>query len=596
MLSRLAPSARAAWITGAAATVALAAAQPVTFHLGLYGADNRPVTVTSLTVITAGRTVVAVGGLVAWARRPDSATGPLLVAWTLVSLSAGLGLHASGALLVWSYLSGIISRVVYAYALLTYPDGRPETVGERRYLRAIAAAPLLWLGYAAVTPSAGIDAVTCRRTGCPANPLLLHESATASRAFWAAQFVAALTAAVWLLALLFRRYRRMSASRRRASAPVLWAAAAPVVVFMTGVLLDTWKAPTGWLYWADHLTIYTVPLAMIVGLLASRLARADVAALLVRLRSAPVDDLRPGLAQLLGDSDVQIAIPLSTGDDARFVDPAGRPVTVPAAPGLARTDIGGGVLLLHHPTTRTEDPALFDAAVAAARLTLDNVRLAAQVRAQLAEVDASRERLVRTGDEERRRLERDLHDGAQQRLIGLGMALRSARDAVEDTSPAAALLDDATDQLRQSLTELRDLARGLRPALLAERGLVTAVQTLLLTVPARVTLTGDLPGRPDPATETAAFFVVAEALQNLTRHAPDADATVTLHAAAGRLTVTVTDDGPGGADPRRGTGLRGIADRVAAAGGHLDVTSVPGHGTTINADLPMHRHGPVTAP
>ncbi|MEV4131966.1 hypothetical protein AB0J72_07350 [Dactylosporangium sp. NPDC049742] len=179
MLSRLAPSARAAWITAAAATAALAAAQPATFHLGLYGADNRPVTVTSLAVITVGRTVVAVGGLVAWARRPDSATGPLLVGWTLVSLSAGLGLHASGALLVWSYLSGVISRVVYAYALLTYPDGRPETVGELRYLRAVAAVPLLWLGYAAVTPSAGIDAVTCRQAGCPANPLLLHESGAA---------------------------------------------------------------------------------------------------------------------------------------------------------------------------------------------------------------------------------------------------------------------------------------------------------------------------------------------------------------------------------------------------------------------------------
>ncbi len=587
-LGALSPWARAGWIAGAAGTVVLAAAQPIAYHLGVYGSDNRPVTVAGLAVITAGRTAAAIGGLAAWARRPDSRIGAVLVLWALLSLSSGIGVHVSGALLAWTNLSTVLTRVLIAYVLLTYPDGRPETRPERLFLRWILAVPVIRLGFILVTPPPGLDS-SCATVHCPGNPLLLVGSAAASQALLRVQYAAAAAGALCLLVLLTHRFRRTPPSRRRATRPVLWAATALIVVYLIKIVLDathTTDPAARWaLYWTDHLTIFWLPLAMIAGLLASRLARADVAALLITLRSAPVDELQPGLAQVLGDPHAQIAIPV-TEPAPGYVDPNGRPVHLPADP-AARTAIGDGILLLHHPTTRTEDPHLFDAAVAAAGLTLDNVRLAAQVRAQLAEVNASRERILRAGDEERRRLERDLHDGAQQRLIGLGMALRSARESLDDHSPAARLVDDATDQLRHSLTELRDLARGLRPALLTERGLATAVQSLLLHVPVPATLTADLSTRPDPAVETAAFFVIAEALQNITRHAPAAHATITLRVHDNLLRVTVADDGPGGADDRAGTGLRGITDRVAATGGRLTITSDPGRGTSITAELPM---------
>lgn len=596
-LRLLSPLARAGWIGGAATTVVLATAQPIAYHVGVYGADNRPISVAGMVVITVGRTVVAIGGLAAWARRPDSRVGMVLVLWALVSLSSGIGLREHGALLVWSYLSIFVSRALFAWALLTYPDGRTETRCERRFLQGLIAGSLCWLGYVLVTPATELDS-SCRTAICPRNPLLLYESTQASLIFWAGQQAISGILAASLLVLLIRRYRRMPPSRRRANAPVLWAATGPIIVFLVKIVLDVTQTQEpslrSALYWADHATVYWVPIAMIVGLLASRLARADITALLLKLQSASVDELQPSLAAVLGDPRAQIAISVpdpAGGATPGHVDSSGQRLTLPTELASDRiyTDIGDGILLLHHPAACTEDPHLFDAAIAAARLALDNVQLTAQVRAQLAEVKKSRERLVRAGDEERRRLERDLHDGAQQRLIGLGMSLQAVRAAVDDDSPVARMLDEATDQLRHSLIELRDLARGLRPALLAERGLAVAVQTLLHHVPVPTTLVADLPTRPDRAVETAAFFVVAEALQNITRHAPDARATITLSAHDDRLTVTVSDDGPGGADARIGTGLRGIADRVAAVGGHMSISDGDRHGTTITADLPLCR-------
>jgi signal transduction histidine kinase len=193
---------------------------------------------------------------------------------------------------------------------------------------------------------------------------------------------------------------------------------------------------------------------------------------------------------------------------------------------------------------------------------------------------------VHAADEERGRIERDLHDGAQQQLIGVGMALESARLSVPEGSPAAQMLDEASDQLRASIAELRALARGLRPALLTERGLGVALHELRRRVPVPVSLTVEVAGRLDLAVETAAYFVVAEALQNATRHAPGARVEVHLRHQEGNLLIDVSDNGPGGADQRNGSGLRGLADRVAAIGGRLTVESRPGQGTTVSAHLP----------
>ena len=208
------------------------------------------------------------------------------------------------------------------------------------------------------------------------------------------------------------------------------------------------------------------------------------------------------------------------------------------------------------------------------------------MRAQLAEVSRSRARLVSAAYEERRRLERDLHDGAQQSLLGVGMSLQMARREVPADGAAARLLDEATAQLQSSLGELRALARGLKPAMLTERGLAAALAELARRMPVPVDLEVRPMPRPAAAVELTAYYVVAEALQNVAKHAQANGATVALRGDGDLLRLVVTDDGVGGADALSGTGLRGLADRVAAMNGRLRVDSPPGGGTRIHVDLP----------
>jgi signal transduction histidine kinase len=212
-------------------------------------------------------------------------------------------------------------------------------------------------------------------------------------------------------------------------------------------------------------------------------------------------------------------------------------------------------------------------------------QLDAELRARLEELRASRARVVQASDAERRRLERDLHDGAQSRLVALALVLRSARARANDPE-LAALLDTAQDELTTSLAELRELARGIHPAILTERGLEPALQTLVARVPLPVELqtAGDdrLPG----PVECAAYFVVSEALANVAKYARATHATVAIRRMNGRLTVEVSDDGIGGADAARGSGLRGLADRVAALDGTLSLDSPAGRGTCLRAEIP----------
>jgi signal transduction histidine kinase len=218
-----------------------------------------------------------------------------------------------------------------------------------------------------------------------------------------------------------------------------------------------------------------------------------------------------------------------------------------------------------------------------ARLALENERLAAQVRAQLEEVRASRARIVEAGDAERRRIERDLHDGAQQRLVALAMRLDQAR---EGTAGAAALIDSTTAELLTAIKEVRDLAHGLHPTILTESGLAAAVDALAERTPFPVTasVTED---RFPTEVEAAAYYVIAEGLTNIARYADATEARVDVMAFDGRLQVTVADNGRGGADPTAGSGLRGLADRLAAVGGEFKVASSPGAGTTLTARVPI---------
>ena len=213
--------------------------------------------------------------------------------------------------------------------------------------------------------------------------------------------------------------------------------------------------------------------------------------------------------------------------------------------------------------------------------------LDAELRERLEELRASRARIVEAGDAERRRLERDLHDGAQARLVALALLLRSARTRAAPDTELAALLDRAQEELQTSLTELRELARGIHPAVLTDRGLEPALEALVDRAPVPVDVEADVDGRLPGPVESAAYFVVSEALTNVAKYAGATQATVSVRRQTGRVTVEVADDGVGGADAARGSGLRGLADRVAALDGTLSLDSPAGRGTRLRAEIPV---------
>jgi signal transduction histidine kinase len=239
------------------------------------------------------------------------------------------------------------------------------------------------------------------------------------------------------------------------------------------------------------------------------------------------------------------------------------------------------------------DPALLDdaeqirAAGAVAALALENQRLQAELRSKVKELGASRARIVESGYAARRRLERDLHDGAQQRLVSLALSLRILRSRVEGDRDAVRELDAARSELDQALGELRELARGIHPSVLTDRGLDAALDGLARRAPLPVKLDQTPAERLPDRVESAAYFVVAEALTNVAKYA-----TVNASRHGRRVLVEVSDDGVGGADPATGSGLRGLRDRVSALGGRLEVDSPPGQGTTVRATIPCEQASP----
>jgi PAS domain S-box-containing protein len=215
-------------------------------------------------------------------------------------------------------------------------------------------------------------------------------------------------------------------------------------------------------------------------------------------------------------------------------------------------------------------------------------RLNAELHARLEELAASRSRIVTAGDVERRRLERNLHDGAQQRLVTLSLALRVAQAKLEsDPAAARAALAEAGDELALALDELRELARGLHPAVLSERGLRAAIETIAGRAPLPVEIAGVPDGRLPEPVEAAAYYLVAEALTNVAKYAEASKVQVRVAARDSGVVVEVADDGVGGADPSAGSGLRGLADRVEALGGSLEVVSPEGGGTALRAEIPL---------
>jgi signal transduction histidine kinase len=295
------------------------------------------------------------------------------------------------------------------------------------------------------------------------------------------------------------------------------------------------------------------------------------------------------LAEALGDPTLTLAYWLE--ERGEYVDSDGRTVELPAE-GSGRTYTmvdrhGERIAALIHDASLADERELIKAVGAAASLALENERLDAQLYAKIEELQQSRARIVESSDATRRRIERDLHDGAQQRLVSLALTLRLARSRLRDEPQRTQrLLESASQELDMALAELRELARGIHPAVLSERGLGAALDGVAERAPIPVELIDTPAERLPEQLEAAAYFVVAEAVTNVAKYADASHATVSVQRDNGLVLVQVADYGRGGADPAKGTGLRGLADRVSTLNGRLDVTSEPGRGTTVKATIP----------
>lgn len=501
--------------------------------------------------LVTGWTLIACG-LVAWSRRPDSRSGPLMAAtgfsWFLGNFAAlgadpvdWLGAHA-----LYLYRGPLV------HLLVTYPSGRLTSRLDR-------AAVAIGYGAAVVTPVGRSELAT-------------------------------IVLAALLVVVCARHYLRAVGPTRRARPFALWAAAGVGLVLAGGAAARI-AAPAGDLDEASLLALEATLCALagllLAGLLSPSWQRAAVTDLVVELGESPSGTLRDELARALGDPTLGVGYWLP--NVGAFVDAQGRPLALPdPASERSVTMIegeGGPIAALVHDPAVLDDPGLREAVSSAAQLAAANARLQAEVRAQVAALRESRRRILDAGDSERQRLELLLREGAEERLEGLAEQLRRARLSARSDA-AREQIERTEAQLARTLEELRRLAHGLHPRVLAETGLADALASLADHAPVHVEVVAPADNLPAEV-EAVAYFLCSEALANIAKHASASRVSLSVATGDGRVKIEVEDDGLGGADPARGTGLRGLADRVEALGGTLYVESPADGGTRLAAEIPL---------
>ncbi len=545
--------------------------------------DNVPTAAIALLV---GWSYVACG-VVAWRHRPANPLGPVMLCIGFAWFATFLGAWRRALPFTVGFVFQNLYLLGFIFLILSFPSGH-LTRRLDRALVVVAAAltvvlQIVWLLF---TPS---RSVIC--TNCPDNLLQIGGNATISNDLLAVQRIAGVAAALVSAVVLVLRWRRASVAERRAAAPVFWSGSAILAALALSVTNDILNKPLGIGPGLLRAIVFAAfPLSVLAVMLRQRLARGAVAGLVVELgEQARPHDLREALARTLGDPTLELAYWVPAA--GRYVDADGTPVRLPEDdPRRAATLVRRGeepIAALIHDPALSENAELIDSVCAAAGLALENERLQADLRARLAELAASRARLVEAGESERRRLERDLHDGAQQRLVSIAMALGLV-DARLHADPSAArpVLREARQELTVALEELRRLSHGIRPSILTERGLGAALEDLAKRSTLAVTLRLELDRRLPDHVESCAYFLVSESLTNAAKHAHTREATVHVRIESDALAVDVRDDGIGGAAFDRGSGLRGLTDRVEGLGGLLSVTSPPGRGTRVHAEIP----------
>ena len=491
--------------------------------------------------------LVGACGLIAWEKRPRTLVGPLLA--------------ATGAL----WFAGTVSAaLVYAYrgpllqATITYPDGRAR---------------------GRVQP----PAVACAYAAAAIAPV------------WRSATLTILLSLAFVAAAVANRWGAVGRERRERTYALAASAAVAGLLVATAVARLAASAPaaTDVSLVAFEAALVALAFALVRGLLREPWARTSATDLVVELAETRSGSLRDRLARALGDPTLEIGF-RGAGADG-FVDAEGRSMTLPPPGSLRRTTIldrddQASAVLVHDPAL-LDDPGLAAALTEAVELAGSNARLQAEVRAQIAELQTSRRRLVAAADDERRRLEQRLQQTAEQRLTMLLPELERARRAARADPARAARLQRVAEQLEHSLAEVRQLAAGLHPRELVESGLAGALEALAARSPVPVELALELPGRLAADVERTAYFICSEALANVAKYAHSSHARIAMSTVGSRLRVTVVDDGRGGANAERGTGLRGLADRVEALGGSLSVDSPLGTGTRLLAELPLEVTG-----
>ena len=557
----------------------LGIAAEVTAFVFLYR-DSADVTVVDVVNRSVGGSFVF-SGLIAWQLRRDSRVGPLMTLTGFVFLSEAVlsGVDSSVAYTL-SQWAGNWWTPLFAALVLSFPSGRLSSridwaiVGAFTFGAVVL--QLVWLFFLPFPPG-------------KENVFLI--SADPDLANVIDRFEASFNATVGLaLAVIaISRWLRAAPPLRRLLLPTLAGGVTALILVVTiyyDVITGEFIRSSQQIF---AVLLVSVPLAFLFGMLRQQLARAGMADLVVALQRAPESHrLSDALAKALGDPSLVLAYWLPRFD--AYVDAEGEPVTLPE-PGSGRAVTyveheGEHVAALVHDSALAHQPDLLEVVCAAANVALERERLQAELEARIVELQASRERIVSAGDAERRRLERNLHDGAQQRLVAIALQLSLLKGRIQsDPATAEQLATSAGDELALSLAELRELARGIHPAVL-EHGLAAALDSLAAraSVPTKV-LFEACERLPEPV-ELAAYFVASEALANVAKYAHATTVSMRVWRTAAIANIEIADDGIGGADDTGGSGLRGLADRVEALEGHLRVSSPVGAGTVVTAELP----------
>ena len=582
-----------------AAVLAAAAAVAITVEVALVGADEQPGLVALARGLMVG--VPLAVGLHTWYRRPAERFGLLLVgagaAWFVTTLAES----DDELLYTMGRLAGWLIEALLVYLFLSFPGGRLADRRDRLVALAMAAVvvvlflPRLFLAETFEVPS---PYTSCVRD-CPANAFFVLDSEPAFvdgflRPVGVVLVFVVMTAVVLRL---LARLREATPVTRRMLAPVV--GVAMLRAGLLGVAVVARQVdPTAWplevAAWLLALAVPAVAFAFFLGLLQWRLyAERTLQSLAACLRDLPDPaTLRQAFADAFKDPSIEIVFPAGDAEDG-WLDSRTQAVALPE-PGTGRwvTEVrnhGAVVAAIVHDEGLERRPELVEAGASMAAVVLDNQRLAAQAEVSIRELHRSRARIASSAERERRRIERDLHDGAQQRLVALRIELELAEDLVrQDPQRGAARLRELEHELDEALEALRSLAHGVYPPLLADRGLSDALRSVAMGSTIHVDLDAARLGRYAPEVESAVYFCVLEALQNVLKHAAGARR-VRVRVAAGplgELHFSVRDDGAGMAGLRPGAGITNMQDRLAAFGGDVTVTSTPGVGTHVRGRVP----------